>query len=221
MTRVVDLTVPISTDMPVYPGDPEVSVEQSLWLARGDGANMRTVHIGTHSGTHVDAPNHVHDDWPRLDDVPLERFAGRPLVVDLRGIGADEPITAKRLGAALAGADPGDILLLHTGWTRFWGSDRYQAHPWLEPGAARAVSEAGLRTVGIDALSVDRTPENAAESRLETHEALLGAGGVIIENLTHLDALAGLANPLFVCLPLNLNGVDGSPARAVALDLEA
>ena len=216
--RVIDLSVPITSNMPVYPGDPEVSLERHLCVSRGHGVNVRSVRLGTHSGTHVDAPNHLRDEWPRLDEVPLERFVGAPVVVDLRGLGPDEPITARRLSAALSGANVGDVLLLHTGWSRFWGDDRYRSHPWLEASAAQAIVEAGMLTVGIDALSIDGTPQDPTETRLDAHEAILGAGGVIIENLAHLEALAGLDEPWFCCLPLNLAGTDGSPARAVALE---
>jgi kynurenine formamidase len=218
---VVDLSVPLISDMPVYRGDPEVFIQPALRVARGDGVNVLSVHLATHSGTHVDAPHHIRDEWPRLDELPLERFIGVPVVADLRDLAPNAAITPDRLRDALTQSQPGDILVLHTGWSRFWADDRYRSHPWLEAEAARAIIVAGVRTVGIDALSVDPTPEDATEARLDAHEVILGVGGVIIENLTGLDALETMMDPLLFCVPLSLSGADGSPVRAIATELGA
>ncbi|MFF4568060.1 cyclase family protein [Streptomyces sp. NPDC001410] len=78
--------------MPVYPGDPEVTVSPAL-RAPADGVNVLSLHLGSQSGTHVDAPYHVDDAWPRLDELPLDRFAGPAVVADVRGLPARAPIT--------------------------------------------------------------------------------------------------------------------------------
>jgi len=85
---IVDLSVPITTGMPVYPGDPEVAVGPALTVER-DGVNVLALHLGSHSGTHVDAPKHIDDALPALDEVPLERFCGPAAVVDVRSVGAN------------------------------------------------------------------------------------------------------------------------------------
>ncbi|NUR91375.1 MAG: cyclase family protein, partial [Nonomuraea sp.] len=89
--ELVDLSVPVETGMPVYPGDPEVSVAPALTVAR-DGVNVLGLHLGSQSGTHVDAPFHVDDALPRLDELPLSRFAGPAVVVDARGLAPRTPI---------------------------------------------------------------------------------------------------------------------------------
>ncbi|MFE1878154.1 cyclase family protein, partial [Streptomyces diastatochromogenes] len=86
MTGWLDLSVPVVTGMPVYPGDPEVRVSPAL-RAPADGVNVLALHLGSQSGTHVDAPYHVDDAWPRLDELPLERFAGPRGVGGVRGGG--------------------------------------------------------------------------------------------------------------------------------------
>ncbi len=110
---------------------------------------------------------------------------------------------------------PGSILLLATGWSRYWGTEDYLAHPWLTPEAAEAVVAAGVLTVGIDALSVDPT----GPVDLPSHRVLCGAGGVIAENLTGLagvaDAQAAGCSTVFL-FPLRLAGADGGPVRATA-----
>ncbi|MBC6460878.1 cyclase family protein [Actinomadura sp. HBU206391] len=219
MEELVDLSVPIASGMPVYPGDPEVSLEPALTIA-GSEVNVLRLHMGSQSGTHVDAPYHVDDALPRLDELPLGRFTGPAVVADVRGLAPRAPIGARFLEGVADRLRPGAVLLFATGWSAHWGSAGYLEHPWLEPGAAEAVVAAGVRTVGIDALSVDRTPGDGEEFSLAAHRVLCGAGAVIAENLTGLDRLldaqaSGL--PIEVSLfPLRLAGADGAPVRAVA-----
>jgi arylformamidase len=209
---IVDLSVPIETGMPVYPGDPEVSVRPALTVER-DGVNVLGLHLGSHSGTHVDAPKHIDDALPALDEVPLDRFCGPATVVDVRGLPPRAPIGPEPFRGVAAGT----IVLVATGWSRWWGGDRYIGHPYLTEGAAALLIERGVRTVGIDALSVDPTPADPADD-FPAHRVLLGAHAVIAENLTNLDRL--LAAPEgrieVSLLPLRLPGADGAPVRAVA-----
>jgi kynurenine formamidase len=241
---LIDLTHPVTTGMPVYPGDPEVELAAALTTATA-GVNVLRLHLGSQSGTHVDAPYHVDVTWPTLDGLPLELFTGPAVVADLRGLEPRTAVTAARLGPALALAEltPGAMLLLATGWPRHWGSDHYLAHPYLTPEAAEAIVAAGIRTVGLDALSVDPTPEPgpadpavaallaeladehdpaAEQPTLAAHRVLLGrpGGGVIAENLTDLTPLLAAQEagaPIAVSLfPLRLAAADGAPVRAVA-----
>lgn len=213
----VDLSVRIETAMTIYPGDPEVRIEPALRLAAGDGVNVLALHMGSHSGTHVDAPNHVIADGPRLDELPLDRFIGPAVVADLRAIGAERPIGWADLAPVQRALRAGVILLLHTGWSEHWvDPPRYRTHPWLTAEAAASIVATGLRTVGIDAFSVDATPRDPSTARFEAHEVILGSTGVIVENLTNLEALAALRDPVVSVLPLRLGAADGAPARAVA-----
>ncbi|MGD1218768.1 cyclase family protein [Streptomyces krungchingensis] len=216
----LDLSVPLVTGMPVYPGDPEVEVSQALRASR-DGVNVQRLHLGSQSGTHVDAPYHVDDAWPTLDALPLDRFAGRAVVADVRGLPARSPITPELLTPALSRLrlEPGSILLLVTGWSAHWGTAGYLDHPWLTPAAAEAMVEAGVRTVAVDALSVDATPRPGdpdADFGLPAHRVLCGAGGVIAENLTGLEQLVGAREVEVFLFPLRLPAADGAPVRAVA-----
>ncbi|MFJ2775978.1 MULTISPECIES: cyclase family protein [unclassified Kitasatospora] len=244
---LVDLTHQVTTAMPVYPGDPAVALEPALTTATA-GVNVLALHLGSQSGTHVDAPYHVDVTWPTLDGLPLELFTGPAVVADLRGLPPRTPVTPELLGPALeraASAGEGVVLLLATGWARHWGTDAYLAHPHLTAAAAEAIVAAGVRTVGLDALSVDPTPDpgpgdpavaalladltdehdrtaGAEEPTLAAHRVLLGApgGGVIAENLTDLRALLDAqeaGRPVEISLfPLRLVAADGAPVRAVA-----
>ncbi|MFE2681495.1 cyclase family protein [Streptomyces mirabilis] len=162
MESWLDLSVPVVTGMPVYPGDPEVEVSRALRVAE-HGVNVLRLHMGSQSGTHVDAPYHVDEAWPTLDDLPLERFAGPAVVADVRGLPARAPITPDLLAPALGLLRPGSVLLLATGWSRYWGTEDYLAHPWLTPEAAEAVVAAGVLTVGVVAPGVEtRGPQDVA-----------------------------------------------------------
>ncbi|MFC4114593.1 cyclase family protein [Nonomuraea zeae] len=215
--ELVDLSVPIETGMPVYPGDPEVSIGPALTVAR-DGVNVLGLHLGSQSGTHVDAPFHIDDSLPTLDALPLDRFCGPAIVVDARGLAPRAPIGAaafEQIGSGRPGFES-VIVLVATGWSAHWGTAAYEEHPYLTEEAAALLVARGVRTVGIDALSVDPTP--AAD--FPAHRVLCGAHAVIAENLTGLDRLLRAqadGRPIEVSmLPLRLPGADGAPVRAVA-----
>lgn len=206
--RVVDLSHPLDDRTQVYPGDPPVRLRAARSLER-DGYRVSELHLGSHSGTHLDAPSHLVPDGATVDELPLHLLVGPAVVVDVRDLGPREPVGWERLTAH---ARPGRTLVLHTGWDRFWGSARYEDHPYLDGEAARELVAAGVRAVGTDALSVDET----GGADLPAHAALLTAGGVVVENLTNLQAVDH-PEPLLSVLPLPLRGCDGSPVRAVAL----
>lgn len=218
--------------MPVYPGDPEVLIEAALTVPR-DGANVLALAIGTHTGTHADAPLHVRDGWASLDDLPLGVFSGNAELVDVRGVEYGRPITAGLLaGIAPAGTPapggpghPERVLLLRTGCAEAWGTDDYLKHPWLDAAAAQLIVDRGYRAVGLDALSVDPTPHTGSAASegahgFPAHDILAGNGCIIVENLTGLEQVqealeAGSAVEVFL-FPLNIPGADGAPIRAVA-----
>ncbi|MFI7626848.1 cyclase family protein [Microbispora rosea] len=213
---IVDLSVPVVSGMPVYPGDPEVEMAPALTVA-AEGVNVLGLHLGSQSGTHVDAPFHIDDALPTLDDLPLERFLGPAAVLDARGLPPRSPVSPSMLEPVSALLRPGTVLLVATGWDEHWGTPEYLAHPYLDAETARLIVAAGVRTVGVDALSVDPTP---APADLPAHRVLCGAQAVIAENLRNLGPLLeaqAAGRPIEVSLlPLRLHGADGSPVRAVA-----
>ena len=213
-----DLSHPLRSGMPVYPGDPEVSISPAL-TAGTDGVNVLGMHLSSQSGTHVDAPFHVDDALPDLDALPLERFVGRGVLLDARGSAPRQELPASALDPVADRLGPGAVLLVVTGWSRHWDLPAYLEHPWLSPALARRIVDLGVRTVGIDALSVDVTPADEATG-LPSHQVLCGAHAVIAENLTGLAALLpaqdeGLAIEVSL-LPLRIEHGDGAPVRAVA-----
>jgi arylformamidase len=205
--RVLDISVPNRPGMHVYPGDPVLRVEAARRIAEGDVCNLSVLTMGSHTGTHVDAPYHFLADGPRLGDVGLDRMVGDALVADLRGRSAID-------AAALAGVPlrAGDILLCRTDNSERWSTPEFRRDfTYLTEDAAASLVERGVRAVGMDYLSIERfgSPD------FPVHRRLLGAGVFVIEGLDLRGVDPGRYT--LVCLPLKFPELDGAPARAVLL----
>jgi kynurenine formamidase len=150
----------------------------------------------------------------------LDRFTGPLALIDARGYGPGTAIGPEAVPGVLPG---GAVVVIVTGWSAQWGSDAYLRHPYLGRDAAEILVAADIRTVAIDALSVDDTPapgEPGEEPGLPAHRVLCGAGAVIAENLTGAERLlvardAGRTAEMFL-FPIPIAGADGAPARVVA-----
>ncbi|KAJ7099380.1 putative cyclase [Mycena belliarum] len=211
---VVDLSHSLKPDMQIYPGDPPFSFSCAASIAK-DGYAVRALAMGSHTGTHVDAPAHFFADGKTIGELPLDAFIGSALALDLTQKAPRTAITRADLAPVAPHMAPGMVLLLHTGWARYWGTATYLDHPFLAREAAEQIVASGVRIVGIDALSPDETRGDGTGS-FGAHEVILGAGGVIAENLTNLQALAGAEYTVHL-VPLKIDGSDGSPVRAFAL----
>ena len=216
--EVVALSHPLHDDAPVYPGAPVARFSPAATVA-ADGYNVLHVRMGSQTGTHVDAPYHFLEDGARIDELPLEYFLGPAVVADVRGKPPRGRIEWADLAPWASLLGPGRILLLRTGWDEHWGTDAYFDHPYLTGDAAARVVAAGVRTVGLDALSLDETVVGGGPADgFAAHLEVLGAGGVIVENLRDLGAVP--EDPVVSVLPLRLAGADGAPVRAVAFRVE-
>jgi kynurenine formamidase len=216
--RIVDLSHPINAETQVYPGDPVVRLRPATTIDR-DGYNVLHVSMGSQTGTHVDAPYHFLADGARIDAMDLSMFIGPATVVDVRGLAPRSTISWSQLEPFVTQMTSGAILVVHTGWSRHWCSPAYLEHPYFAPDAAERIVAAGVRTVAIDAMSVDETPPPGGEpGSYAAHDILLGAGCAIVENLTNLDAM-DFDEPLLSVLPIRLADADGAPVRAVGLQL--
>ena len=207
---VIDLTHPISQDMPVYPGtDPPVIVTGCT--VAEDGFLERKITLFSHTGTHIDAPAHLIEGGRSLDAFPVDHYYGPAVVVEATGEGSGT-IGMSCLQPRLEDIARADFLLIRTAWSRFWGTDRYlSGYPVLSLDAAETLAGLGLKGVGLDAISADPIDSRG----LPVHLALLRAEILIIENLTGLELLP--ESPfMFSCLPLAFQDADGSPVRAVA-----
>lgn len=154
-----------------------------------------------------------------MDELDLRLFVGPAIVVDVRGKGARERIAVEDLRPYRGRLVAGVIAVLRTGWEAHYGTARYYDHPFLDRSAAEELVSWGVRTVAVDALSADVTVvEGPHPEGYPAHKAILGAGGVIAENLTNLAAV-DFPDPMFSLLPVKLGGADGAPVRAVAMEV--
>jgi arylformamidase len=205
----IDLSHEIRSGMDQYPGDsrPVRLIQESLHDP--DGCLVTSLEIGCHAGTHVDAPLHFGPGRAGVDVLPLSACAGPARVLDVRAAAAAGPLTPAVLPVGWRRGI--DFLLLHTGWSRHWGTARYYADwPWLTPTLAGELAAAGIKGVGIDGPSLDDF------GRREGHDLFAAAGMVNLENLADLERLPS-APFLLVALPLKLAGTEASPVRAAAL----
>jgi arylformamidase len=192
----------------VYPGDPVPQIEAVRRIADGDPCNLSLLHMGSHTGTHVDAPYHFLKDGPRLGQVPLDRMVGACVVADLRGRRAVDAAALRDVKT-----ERGDILLCLTDNSAKWAAPEFQRDfTFVTKDAAEVLVERGVRALGMDYLSI----EEFGSPDFPVHHRLLGAGVFVIEGLDLRAVTPG--RYYLVCLPLRFPGLDGAPARAVLLD---
>jgi kynurenine formamidase len=204
---VIDLTMRLTDDTPVYPGDPAVRISVAADFADAGFFNTR-LSLGSHNGTHIDAEGHMVPGGRMLHDYPLDRFHGRGVLLDVRTGSPALDLDA----AEAADIDSGCIVLLRTGLSdAHYEAGYYAAVPDLTTDLVDLLIARGVKMVGIDAGSIDDEP-------FAIHKALLSHGILIAENLVGLTALASRAGAGFDvwALPLNLE-VEASPARVVAV----
>jgi arylformamidase len=207
MSKMIDVSVPLSASMPVWPGSMGLRVFSYRRLEKGDSANVSYLECDIHVGTHVDAPLHFVKGGASIDEIPLDVLCGRALVVALSQRNA---IKADDL-AALSIPEDTKRLLLKTPNSELWKAGRQDFDPGyvaLSADGAKWIVERGIHLVGIDCLSVQPYGDKP-----ETHEILLGAGVPIIEGLNLADVIPGWYE--LICLPVKLIGTEGAPARVV------
>lgn len=217
--RIIDLSVPVGPATQVYPGDPVARFDVHSTVTE-DGFNLLHIHLGSQTGTHVDAPYHFLDSGSRIDSMDLGLFAGPAVVIDVRGVGPRERITWEHLAGSASLLGPGVIALICTGWSSHFGTTAYFDNPFLDAGAVQRMLDLGVRTFCLDTLNIDETPdENHFGEGYPAHHLIAAAGGVIGENFANLEQV-DFPDPFVSCLPLALENADGAPVRAVAMDLE-
>jgi arylformamidase len=206
MPTIYDISVPVTHDGLVYPGNPPISITPQQEVAKGGSSNVSLLSFGSHTGTHVDAPKHFFDDGLGVDAISLDLLMGPAMLICI-----DDSVMA--VGA--------EHLRLHelTGHTRVLIKTRNSAfirenefredYTYLAPDGAAYLAALGVKLVGIDYLSI----EQFHSGHHKTHRTLLEKGIVIVEGL---DLSAPPMGPYELrVLPLRLANLDGAPARAV------
>jgi kynurenine formamidase len=217
--RMWDLSQPVGHDGPCWPEQTPPAIRHNERAAIG-GFNVETIEMTDHTGTHVDAPFHHDDGGATIDQVPIERFAGPALFIDLREqVESAMEIGPDQLESWLGELREGDFAILVTGWGDKRGitEEFLKRWPYLGGEGARLLLDHGVAGVGIDALSIGGW--GAPEKGVPAHQALLGAGKPIFEELHVPDQLAG-RRAFLTAFPILLQGCGGAPVRAVAWEIE-
>ena len=203
--KLLDVSVPLRQGLPTYPNNPPFELQPVERIADGGSANVSRLVMGTHCGTHVDAPFHFIDGGIGVDELPLEILIGRARVVEINRRGG---ITAEDLQQA--GLREDLRVLFKTPNSALWNSAAfYEDYTYLTEAGARYLVEQGVKVMGIDYLSVEQFKKPGAPA----HRALLSNGVIIIEGLNLAEAEPGMYE--MYCLPLPVTGGDGAPARVI------
>ena len=185
-----------------------------MYMLAVQGVNKELVRISTHTGTHCDAPYHFFDDGQTIDQVPLETYVGRAIVLDLRAKQPGSAIERRDIEPSAARIAPGDIVLLNTGGghRRSNTAAFLTEYVYLSGAGAELLVECGVKGVGIDAVSMGGydDPKKAGPP----HRALLGNGKFIVEELYFPDEVMDERERLFVAAPVKLQGCSGAWTRA-------
>jgi arylformamidase len=203
--KLLDVSVPLAAGIPAYPGNPDFELQPIKRIADGGSSNVSRLIMGTHTGTHVDAPKHFIDDGIGVDALPLDLLLGRARVVEITkrgGIGPTE--------LAEAGLREDLRVLLKTSNSALWNGERFHTdYTHLTESGAQYLVDQGVKVIGIDYLSVEEYKKAGAPA----HRALLSQGVIIIEGLNLGEADPGMYE--MYCLPLRIAGADGAPARVI------
>ena len=209
--KILDISVPISARLPVWPGDPQIVLERYHSISQGYASNNSKIACSVHSGTHVDAPAHFIEDGITVEELPLDILIGPATVMELPEA---DTITPEILEARDLPPET-RRLLFKTKNSDLWTEPDHQFNAdfvALSPAAAGWIVNREIDLVGIDYLSI----QMFKDIEPLTHRKLLEAGIVIVEGLDLRKVNPG--NYQLVCLPIKLAGSEGAPARAILID---
>ncbi len=212
MSRIWDITLPYTNDLSGWPGAAKANIERVKFIAQGGPSNASRMTVSVHHGTHVDAPLHYVDGAGAVETMSLDVLIGPAQVVDVGG--------APSISQAILesqGLDAGvERVLFKTSNSALWNDmshEFYDQFVGVDADAASWMVARGIKLVGVDYLSV----ETYHTDEYPTHKILLGANVAVLEGLDLREVTAGTYN--LICLPINIEGSDGAPARAVLTEI--
>lgn len=217
---LLDLSQPIASGYGELPGHPPTKLE-SFQFHETHGRNNASLTMSIHVGTHVDAPYHFFTDGKTIDEVSLETFCGRAIIVNLVDkVKNDYAITVADVKESLDNIGVTDLedwrLILHTGWSKNYSTSHYYSHnPYISTELAHWLVDSKVPMIGLDFPPDGIGDELVVPAPAPVHQILLKGKVCILENLTALNKLPEKEIEL-ICLPIKLVGASGGPARALA-----
>lgn len=189
--KIIDCSYPISKSSPVYPGDPHVDI-QYLARFKEDGYELSTVTLTMHTSTHMDAPSHLSNSSKQASDFPVELMVSDACILDV----SDQheiSLTNEQITCIQAY----EVVFLYTGWSSYYGSEKYFHHPIITYQTAQAIIQAGIKVVVVDMPSVDNTP-------YAIHHLLLENNVWIIENTMIDEEVLNLRTCKAIITPIKI-----------------
>jgi len=208
--EIIDLTYMINEDMITYPSPwhPKVSIER-LGKIEEVGRNTRKIVLGTHTGTHIDAPLHFIENGESVEKIPLKKIVGEVTIVDFSYLKENQPIEKE----ILTGIEITKRMIFRFGWQKYWNEDKfYKNYPFFTEESANYLVSKGIELLGYDTPSPDNSKSNN-DIDSPIHKIFLGNGIVLLEYLANLDKLENLENWNIVVAPMKIEGSDGAPSR--------
>lgn len=207
---IIDLSLPISNDMPGVNITPARCIEE-------DGWNATTLSLYSHCGTHMDAPRHFLPDGNSLDQQSLDVVVGPAVVIDLAPAAPKQLITIEDLVSVADQLKPGARLLFRTDWHKRYGSPEYRNElPRISLELAQWLVQREVALIGVEPPSV--ADVNNMQELTEVHQTLFRGNVVIVEGLANLDRIR-TPTVQFIALPMKITSGDGSPVRAIAIEI--
>lgn len=207
--KVIDLT------RVIVHGDSGVQLETARTMG-ADGWNAKTLHLYSHSGTHMDAPVHFDVNEQTIDSIAVNRFLGKAWVVDLSTVSSRHSITVTDLGDVINTLNEGDSLLIKTGWNTYFGTSKFRDElPRISKELALWCGERKVNMLGVEPPSV--ADVNNIKEVTEIHQILMKNNVIIIEGLVNLEQIKSSVVTL-IALPLKVKNGDGAPARVIAIE---
>lgn len=217
MSRLIDLTHTLEDGMITFEASwhPRFAIKQ-LGRIGLEGRESREISIGTHTGTHIDAPLHFVKGGRSIDQVPLDLLIGKVSIIDFSSLAENSSISLEML----KNIEFLPRVIFKFGWGRNWGMRSfYKNYPFFSKEAALYLVDQGVKLIGIDTPSPDdsriklKTEVLGSEVDSPIHKIFLGANLVLIEYLGGLTELEDYVGWTLIALPLKIKGADGSPAR--------
>ncbi len=210
MNKIIDLTYMINNEMITYPTPwhPKVSIER-LGKIEEVGRNTRKITLGTHTGTHIDAPLHFIENGKSIEKIPLEKIVGQVTIIDFSHFQKNQPIEK----GIIQKIKITKRMIFRFGWEKYWNKNEfYKDHPFFTEEAANYLVSKGVELLGYDTPSPDSSKiNNDIDSPI--HKIFLENEIVLLEYLANLDKLENLENWNIVVAPMKIEGSDGSPSR--------
>lgn len=210
MKNIIDISITLSQDTIIYPGDPKPEYGLIFSLKNNDIANVGYIKTGIHHGTHVDVPYHFKNGLKTFDKISMDYWIGKVYVVDLTSV--EKCVIDTDFREVSLRKYKRILLKTKNSMIYYKKADFDKNFIYLDKSACKLFIESGIKTVGLDYITVD--PYGSKD--FLAHKTLLYNGICIIEciNLENVEQ----GEYFLMCLPLKLKGTDGSPARAVLLN---